>query len=75
MDFYIMNKDCVAAKWQSGKLEMLNEALLPLYLQKTANVEKWLETRAIDSHRANSRLIKSVKSLASLYEPSFSINL
>lgn len=58
MDFYIMNKDCVAAKWQSGKFEVLNEALLPLYLQKTANVEKWLETRAIDSHRANSRLIK-----------------
>jgi len=58
MDFYIMSKNNVAAKWQSGKLEVINEALLPLYLLKTGNVEKWLETRAIDSHRANSRLLK-----------------
>ena len=53
MDFYIMNKDSVAAKWQSGKLEILNESLLPLYLKNTGNVERWLETRAIDFHRAN----------------------
>ncbi len=58
MDFYIMSKDNVAAKWQKGQLKVVNEALLPLYLQKTGNVEKWLETRAIDSHRANSRLLK-----------------
>ncbi len=53
-----MSKDNIAAKWQSGELEIVNESLLPLYLQKTKNVEKWLETRAIDSHRANSRLLK-----------------
>ena len=58
MDFYIMNRDFVVAKWQSGKLEILNESLLPLYLKNTGNVEKWLETRAIDYHRANSRLLK-----------------
>lgn len=53
-----MSKDNIAAKWQSGKLYVINDALLPLYLKKTANVEKWLEMRAIDSHRANSRLLK-----------------
>ena len=58
MDFYIMNKDSVAAKWLSGKLEIVNESLLPLYLKNTSNVERWLETRAIDYHRANSRLLK-----------------
>lgn len=58
MDFYIMNKDSVAAKWLSEKLEMVNESLLPLYLKNTGNVHRWLETRAIDYHRANSRLLK-----------------
>lgn len=58
MDFYIMNKDSIAAKWISGKLEIVNESLLPLYLKNTGNVERWLETRAIDYHRANSRLLK-----------------
>lgn len=58
MDFYIMSKDSIAAKWQSSKLEVVNESLLPLYLKNTGNVDRWLETRAIDYHRANSRLLK-----------------
>lgn len=58
MDFYIMNKDSVVAKWQADKLEIVNESLLPLYLKNTGNVDRWLETRAIDYHRANSRLLK-----------------
>ena len=58
MDFYIMNKDSIAAKWFSDKMEIVDESLLPLYLKNTGNVEKWLETRAIDYHRANSRLLK-----------------
>ncbi|MBP3360953.1 MAG: hypothetical protein J6N52_08885 [Clostridia bacterium] len=58
MDFYIMSRDAVAAKWQNNNLEVINKNLLPLYLQNTGNVKKWLETRAIDCHRANSRLLK-----------------
>lgn len=58
MDFYIMSKDTVAAKRQNNNLEVMNEKLLPLYLKNTGNVERWLETRAIDCHRANSRLLK-----------------
>ena len=58
MDFYIMSKDNIVAKWQDGMLEVINSELLPLFLLKTGNVEKWLETRAIDCHRANSRLLK-----------------
>lgn len=58
MDFYILSKDTAVAKWQDNNLEVLNKDLLPLYLLKTGNVEKWLETRAIDCHRANSRLLK-----------------
>ncbi len=58
MDFYIMSQDTIAAKWQSGKLEIINEALLPLLLVNSKDANKWLETRAIDCHRANSRLLK-----------------
>ncbi len=64
MDFYIMSKDIRAAKWQDHNLEILNEAMLPLYLENTGNVEKWLETRAIDCHRANSRLLKKALRLS-----------
>jgi hypothetical protein len=36
----------------------VNEALLPLFLKRVSHGDLWLETRAIDSHRANSRLLK-----------------
>lgn len=58
MDFYIMSRNVAVAAWKNNTLEVLDEKLLPIYLKKTANVEKWLETRAIDCHRANSRLLK-----------------
>lgn len=64
MDFYIMSKDVAVAKWHDNNLEVMNEKLLPLYLKNTGNVEKWLETRAIDCHRANSRLLKKALRLA-----------
>ena len=46
------------AIWENGKLTVYNESLLPMYLKRIANANMWLETRAIDSHRANSRLLK-----------------
>ena len=58
MDFYIMNKDSVAAKWLSGNLEIVNKSLLPLYLKNTGKTEQWLAIRAIDHRRANARLLK-----------------
>lgn len=58
MDIYIMSGNITVAKWQDNRLEVLNRALLPIYLLNTGNVEKWLEMRAIDCHRANSRLLK-----------------
>ncbi len=58
MDFLILNRDTVAAEWINNELKVLAHNMLPLYLDLTGNVPKWLETRAIDSHRANSRLLK-----------------
>ena len=58
MDFLIMNRDTVVAEWIDNKLNLIKPSLAPMYLELTSNVPKWLETRAIDSHRANSRLLK-----------------
>lgn len=57
-NFYIMAKNEKAAKWENGSLTVLNESLLPLFLRRISDADMWLETRAIDSHRANSRLLK-----------------
>ncbi len=64
MNFYIMSKDVAVAKWLDNNLEIINADLLPLYLKTTGNVEKWLEARAIDCHRANSRLLKKALRLS-----------
>lgn len=56
--FLILSGDTVVASWENGILDVVNERLLPLYLKNTPNAEFWLETRAIDSNRPNSRLLK-----------------
>ena len=60
MNCYIISGDIAVAKWQDNTFKILNDVLLPLYLKNTGNVQRWLETRAIDCHRANSRLLKKV---------------
>lgn len=57
-NYEIFSGDVLVAKWQNGNLEIINESLLPLFLKRIKNADMWLETRAIDSHRANSRLLK-----------------
>lgn len=57
-DYMIMSKDISVALWKNRNLKVFNESLLPLYLKRVPNADMWLETRAIDSHRANSRLLK-----------------
>lgn len=63
-NYEIMSGDTVVAIWQNGELIIKNEDLLPLYLKRIHNADMWLETRAIDSHRANSRLLKKALRLA-----------
>lgn len=58
LNLMIMSKDKCVARYFGGKLEILEKALLPLYLDRTEYVEGWLEQRAIDHHRTNSRLLK-----------------
>lgn len=55
---YLMSADKIIARIDEGEIIEAEEALLPLYLKRTGNVESWLAERAIDSQRANSRLLK-----------------
>lgn len=57
-NYYIMSGDTTVAKWENNELTVFDNRLLPLYLKRVHNADMWLETRAIDSHRANSRLLK-----------------
>lgn len=58
---FLMSKDTVLAEIKEGQIDkIINTTLLPIYLQRTKNLHHWLEKRAIDSHRTNSRLLKKI---------------
>ena len=63
-DYLIMSGDIKVAEWRDRELKVINDRLLPLYLKRVSDADRWLETRAIDSHRANSRLLKKALRLA-----------
>ncbi len=63
-NYEIFSGNTLVAVWNNGQLTVKNEALLPLYLKNTQNADLWLETRAIDTYRANSRLLKKALRLA-----------
>lgn len=63
-DFEILSRNTVVAVWHNNKLQVINNDLLPLYLMRIKDAKSWLETRAIDSHRANSRLLKKALRLS-----------
>ena len=54
----LMSKNTVIAKINKGVITAVNKDLLPLYLQKSSRFGGWLEDRAIDTSRTNSRLLK-----------------
>ena len=55
---WLMSKDIVIANIVDNEVQILNDALIPIYFQKHTTIENWLEMRAIDSYRGNSRLLK-----------------
>jgi hypothetical protein len=57
-NYLILSADTPVARWENGELTVLNESLLPLFLRRDRNADMWLGTRAIDSRRPNSRLLK-----------------
>lgn len=54
-----MSGDREVARFDDQKnMRVLDEALLPVYFKRSTNLEGWLASRAIDSHRPNSRVLK-----------------
>ena len=54
----VMLGDKIIATVKNGEIADYDETLVPLYLKRTKSLEGWLASRAIDSHRVNSRLLK-----------------
>lgn len=54
----ILSRNKAIACIENGIITDSDQALLPLFLKRTGDVEAWLSGRAIDSHRTNSRLLK-----------------
>ncbi|MDR0862984.1 MAG: HipA domain-containing protein [Oscillospiraceae bacterium] len=57
-DFLLLSKDTPIVKIVSGETIPLLPERLPLFLKRTGDTRSWLESRAIDYHRTNSRLLK-----------------
>jgi len=64
-DLLVLSKDTVIGKVIDGILESTVPERLPLFLKRTGDVQAWLESRAIDNHRTNSRILKRALRLAS----------
>lgn len=54
----LISEDREIATVKNGEITECDDALLPLYLKRTRNMEGWLASRAIDTHRTNWRLLK-----------------
>lgn len=60
---YLMSGNCTVAEIHDNVLTILNHELLPLYFRKERDLESWIESRAIDRDRVNSRLLKKALQL------------
>ena len=60
----ILSGDIPVAEVRNGVVTVTNARLAPLYFRRSQDAGAWLSGRAIDSHRANSRLLKKALRLA-----------
>ena len=58
LDGFLMSRDIVIAEINDMVIIPVIDKLLPFYLKNFSDFESWLEDRAIDKHRTNSRLLK-----------------
>lgn len=58
-----MSNDTVCGEWIDNKLTAVAPELLPMFLKRTGDVEKWLKLRAIDGNRPNAQLLKKMLGL------------
>lgn len=63
---YIMsgNKPVIEFNGSTYEYRILEQALAPLYIINRGNIRRWIEERAVDPTRANSRAVKSMQGLS-----------
>ena len=64
-DLLLLSKDTPIAQIINGTVQPILPERLPLFLQRFGDALAWLASRAIDSHRTNSRLLKRALRLES----------
>lgn len=68
---YVMSGDYTVAEVKNNQVtSILDEQRCPLYLLRTQDFEGWLETRCIDLHRTNSRVLRKALRLQNVNEVS-----
>lgn len=60
----IMSADIPVVEIENGIVKSVNKELAPLFFLRSLDFTAWLESRAIDSHRTNSRLLKKALRLS-----------
>ena len=67
MNFYIMSKDIVVAKWQDDNLKIINEDLLPLFFQYSHDVFKRV-IKSVGMHVKSNAITKFIMNSYTLIE-------
>lgn len=67
-DGHIMLEDKEIVSYINGIVKILDENLSPFYILRTNDVEGWICSRSIDTHRTNSRLLRKAIRLSSTDE-------
>ncbi len=70
---YVMSADRQVVRIENGLVKSIDKQFAPLHFINGKDFTSWLEDRAIDSHRANSRLLKKVLRLANRDDASTSL--
>lgn len=67
-DGHVMLEDKEVVSFINGEVKILNQHLAPFFILRTRNVEGWICSRSIDTHRTNSRLLRKAIRLSSTDE-------
>ena len=77
-NMYIMCGDIRTVEFNSEfEYEILNEKLAPLYILNRGNIRRWIEERAADGARANTRAVKGyqrISKTAGDYQTAMKVN-
>ena len=72
---WIMSGDTAVASFHGRVVTPILPERCPLCFQKGGDLEMWLESRAIDRHRTNSRILKRILRLGDTSDPNTALHV